>query len=181
MNREEYNIVYYSLSAAQRRYIFDRKYISTNPRTKEVLIRKGFVKDTSTIISERTYSSSGAICYASPFTEKTHNMVKYRCEQLRKKQKEAFPDYIVIENDEQLLRLFQEIILLADLLECYIYYHSGINGFITANDVDYIIHPYYKWLIDIDKTSGRFLKYEHTSSKVSSYVHSYDNKGKHYV
>lgn len=177
MTNEEYKKLFNSLSFAQRSYIFDKKYIATNPKTKQILIEKGFLKDITTIIAERKIDYNGIMKHTTCFTEKTHEMVRYRCELMRKKQKEEFPDHIPIENDEQLLTIFQEIMLFQELSDCVIYYHRGINGFVTSNDIDYIIHPYYKWLIDIDKTSGRFLKYGPMTSAKGSYCHEYYKKG----
>lgn len=169
MTDEEFRESYYTLSVAQRRYIFDRKYISSNPKTKEVLIRKGYVF--SYYNREKQYIIGGVLQHTTQFTKKCHDMVEHYCNRLRKKQKEDFPDHIVIENDEQLLMVFQEMILLGE--EDCIYYHRGTNGFLTCNDVDYIIHPYYKWLIEIDKTCGKFLRYESVTSHKGSYCHVY--------
>ena len=174
MDSEEYKKLYNSLSVAQYNYIFDRKYIALNPRTKETLVTKGFV------LSKNYYIKDGMAHYTTKFTEKTHEMAKYRFELIRKKQKEDFPSHIVIENDQQLLEIFQEIILL-DQEECDIYCHRGINGFIVSNEVDYILHPYYKWQIELDKTCGKFLRYQSVTSHKGSYCYVYDKKGVNYV
>lgn len=174
MEKAEYLEEYKKLSVAQYSYIFDQKYIDRNPRTKETLVRKGFV------LSKNYYIKDGMAHYTTKFTEKTHEMAKYRFELIRKKQKEDFPSHIVIENDQQLLEIFQEIILLGQE-ECDIYCHRGINGFIVSNEIDYILHPYYKWQIELDKTCGKFLKYESVTSHKGSYCYVYDKKGVNYV
>lgn len=174
MDHAEYQEVYRKLSNAQRRYILDRTYIPTNPSTETVLIREGYVIPRKE--RERSYNKSNCLVLGTKFTKKTHDMVKHYYESRRKKQKEDFPDHIVIENDQQLLEIFQEIILLGQE-ECDIYCHRGINGFLHSNDIDYIIHPYYKWLIELDRTCGKFLKYESVTSNKGSYCYVYNKKG----
>jgi len=178
MDNAEYLEAYRKLSNAQRKYILDRTYISTNPNTEKVLVREGYVIPYKN--RERSYNKNNCLDLGTKFTEKTNKMVKYRCELIRQKQKEDFPDHIVIENDQHLLEIFQEIILLGQE-ECDIYCHRGVNGFLHSNDVDYIIHPYYKWKIEIDKACGKFLKYESVTGTKGSYCYVYYNKGEKYV
>jgi hypothetical protein len=161
MTDSEFREAYYKLSNAQRRYIFDRKYISTNPKTKEVLIRKGYVIPYDK--REKQYSIAGILNYTTQFTEKCHDMVKYYCDKRRIQQKVDYPDFIPIDNDDDLLSIFSEILLCNDISECCIYQYRSLDATISTVSHQYILHPYYKWKIDIDKTSGRFLNCAYSS------------------
>ena len=158
------------LSTAQWRYIFDRRYISYNPKTKECLIRKGFVleyKDRK-VIGKTNY---GAKIYGSMFSEKTHDMVEYYMSIRKDGLKIASPNAVFVENDEQLLNIFTECILIG--VEPYIYVYRGKEAIIQDMNEEYILSPHYLWKIQCDKTAGKFLDYSSITSYKGSYGYIY--------
>jgi ribosomal protein S8 len=170
MTEEQYRKELSKLSNAQRRYIFDKTYISTNPKTKEVLIREGYIIP----FEKRSKITNGIVTYSTQFTEKTHNIVKHKCEEIRKKHIEEFTDYIFIESDKQLLDIFSEIMLCKSMEKCYIDFAYNKFGFINTDYINYILHPYYRWLIEVDNTSGRFLT--KVNSNTNRHYYLYYNK-----
>lgn len=172
MDHAEYQDAYRKLSNAQRRYILDRTYISYNPKTQEVLIREGYVIPYKE--RNRSYNESNCLVYGTKFTKKTHDMVKHYFDSSAKKQKIDFPDMTPVTSDEELLDVFSEIAITCPESDCHIYFHRAKHGFLSG-DVNYIIHPHYRWKIEIDRTAGKFLRRESVSGSKGSYMYTYKN------
>lgn len=164
---EQYNK---ELSTAQWRYILDRTYISHNPKTKECLVRKGFILERKDIpvIGKTDY---GANIYGSEFSQKTHDMVEYYMSIRKNIFKVERPNAVFVENDEQLLEIFAECILMD--VEPYIYIHRGKTAVILDLSEEYILSPHYLWKIQCDKTAGKFLDYSSIVSHKGSYGYIY--------
>lgn len=156
------------LSDAQWRYIFDRKYISFNPRTRESLVKKGFTL-------EKKYRNieynNGIAHYGSQFAQKTHDMVEYVCKLRENKLKEDHPNAKIIRTDEELLKCFSESVLIGE--EPYIYVYRGREAIVQEVSDDYMLSPHYLWQIEIDKTAGKFLVYDYISGHKGSYGYRY--------
>jgi len=156
------------LSTAQWKYIFDRKYISFNPRTRETLVKKGFTLEH---IDRIILHSNGIKKYGSEFTKKTHDMVEYICKLRENKLKEDHPNAKIIRTDEELLKCFSESILIGE--EPYIYVYRGREAIVQEVSDEYILSTYYRWQIEIDKTAGKFLVYDYISGHKGSYGYRY--------
>lgn len=158
------------LSTAQWKYIFDRKYISFNPRTKESLVKKGFVfefKDRE-IISK---SKHGLRIYGTEFTKKTHDMVEYYANKTEQKILIDHPNAQFVRDDKKLLDIFSECILIGMKPEIYVY--RGREAIIQGFDDDYILSPLYLWKIEMDKTYGKFLIHKSVVGHKGSYCLEY--------
>lgn len=173
MTDEECRQIYNKLTVAQRRYIFDRKYIPTNPKTQEVLIREGLVIPHNE--REQKYGIGGVLKHVTKFTNKCHEMVINYSDRVRKRQSTDYPNHVVINNDEELLDVFSEIAITSEE-ECDIYVYRGIYGLISTSSCEYILHPYYKWKIEIDRTEGKFLSYKSITGHKGSYSYIYKGK-----
>ena len=170
IDKETYNKYRKELSSAQYNYIFDRSYISYNPRTKECLIRKGFIlefKDVP-VIGKTDY---GAKIYGSVFSQKTHDMVEYYMHIRKNVLKIAHPNAIFIESDKQLLDIFAECII--QNVEPSIYVYRGKEAIIQDLGEEYILSPHYLWKIQCDKTVGKFLDYSSITGYKGSYRYIY--------
>lgn len=170
IDKETYQKYSKELSNAQRRYIFDKSYISYNPKTKECLIRKGFVleyKDRK-VVGKTNY---GTKIYGSIFSQKTHDMVEYYMHLRKNRLKEEHPKAVFVENDEQLLNIFTECILIG--VDPYIYVYRGKEAIIQNLDEEYILSPHYLWKIQCDYTSGKFLYHSSVAGSKGSYGYIY--------
>jgi hypothetical protein len=134
---------YYSLSVAQRRYIFDDTYYAVNPKTEEVLVRKGYVFS----YRERSRTmNNGILKLGSKFTEKAHKFVESYLN-IKFKSNIAYQDGIVVNDINFLRSLITEGKLVDE--EFYFDVYSGI-GTTILNDVKYILHPHLKWKLEVD-------------------------------
>lgn len=170
IDRETYNQYRKELSSAQYNYIFDRSYISCNPRTKECLIRKGFILDSKdvAVIGKTDY---GAKIYGSVFSQKTHDMVEYYMHIRKNMLKVKHPNAVFIESDKQLLDIFAECII--QNVEPSIYVYRGKEAIIQDLDEEYILSPHYLWKIQCDMTAGKFLYYCSIIGSKKSYGYIY--------
>lgn len=170
IDKTTYNQYRRELSTAQWRYIFDRTYTSYNSRTKETLIKKGFVLDWKDmkVFGKDEY---GCKIYGSEFSKKTHDMVEYLMKLREKKIKQDHGDSTFINNDEELLQIFSECILIDKCPHIYVY--RGKQPIIGDIDESYILSPLYFWKIEIDKTVGKFLKHRSMIGYKGSYILEY--------
>lgn len=178
--------LYRSLSSAQRASIIDRNH-NMQSSTKEVLVRKGLIhaKTTASCVD-------GVFHRSSKFTDLGKEVAQYHCDKLRKNIVKQHPDHVLITNDDQLLDIFAEYVLYGVTPTIYVYRgmyalidYDEFNINMDAENIDYgkyILDPYYRWEIEVDKTSGKFLDHATIISHKGSYGYTYNSKkGEKYV
>jgi hypothetical protein len=158
---------YYSLTVAQRKFIFDRRYMHYI-QTERALIKKGYVipyeNRGKTIIN-------GIVKRETSFTQKCHDFVKRYCDyQMNSYNIDYNSNYIIINDEEFLKSLLAESILLGE--NFYITVNKKVAT-VAVNDINYMLHPHFLWKIEIDKSVDLDVYYE-IYSKSQYYILLYN-------
>jgi len=101
---------------------------------------------------------------------KNHRIIEYRTNRL----KGSYPDLEFIEHDGRLLEL---LVLGGETVDVYVY--SGNDPLLVKNGNGRnplaVLHPYYLWQIEKDRTAGKFLQYRSIVSHKGSYSYEFKN------